>query len=59
MTKSKLFSELMFIPSNELRHEINKVIAENRKIPIEKAKYKKFIRPNEVKMVKETFGVEI
>ncbi len=58
MTKGKLFAELRFIPTQELREHTNKVIAENRKLPIEEVKYLKYLRPNEVIIVKEHFGVE-
>lgn len=58
MTKAKLFKQLYFIPFRELRECINNVIAENRNIPLEKAKYKKYLRPNEAESVKEFFGVE-
>lgn len=58
MTKSKLFSQLSFIPSPEFRIKVNDIIAENRKIPLQKAKYKKYLRPNEIALIKLAFGVE-
>lgn len=58
MTKSKLFATLNFIPTPELRETINNVIADNRKISLDKAKFKKCIRPNEVRIIKNYFGIE-
>lgn len=59
MTKSKLFKELNFLPINELRKKVNEVIAFNRNLSLDKAKYKKIIRPNELEQIKTFFGVEI
>ena len=58
MTKSELFAELSFLPSDELRKETNNIIAENRKMSLDRAKLKKYVRPNEVLKVKDYFGVE-
>lgn len=58
MTKSELFAELNFLPSDELRKIINNIIAENRKMSLDRAKLKKYVRPNEVLKVKDYFGVE-
>ena len=58
MTKSELFSKFRFLPSPELRETINNIIAENRNLPLDKAKLKKYLRPNEVLKVKQHFGIE-
>lgn len=58
MTKNKLFTELRFLPSNELRIKTNEVISVNRNLPLETAKFKKYLRPNEVSEIKFFFGVE-
>ncbi len=57
-TKADLFKYLIFIPTSEVRDEINRIISENRNIDISCAKFKKLIRPNEVVEVLEFFGVE-
>ncbi len=57
-SKSALYEYLIFIPTCEVREEINRIISECRKIPIEKARYKKLIRPNELKKVLDYFAVE-
>ncbi len=46
--KKTLLFKYPFIPVNEGRATINEIIAEKRNLPLEKAKYKKSLRPNEV-----------
>lgn len=58
MTKGQLFSKLKFIPIPELRKTINDIIAKNRELTLDKAKMKKYLRPNEVLKVQEYFGIE-
>lgn len=58
MTKSKLFAQLRFLPSDELRKVVNTVVSENRNLPLKTAKYKKYLRPNEVIKIKHFFGIE-
>lgn len=57
-TKADLFKYLIFIPTSEVRDEINRIISKNRDIEISCAKFKKLIRPNEVAEVLEFFGIE-
>lgn len=58
MTKNKLFTQLHFISTPELREVVNQTIAINRNLTIDKAKLKRYLYPNEVLRVKEYFGVE-
>lgn len=56
MYKQELFKHLNDIPEQELRDAINEIIALNRRLPIDKAKFKKVVWKNEVKMVMIHFG---
>lgn len=47
--KSKLIGKHSFIPVNESRVTINEIISKQRGIPLEVARYKKLLRPSEVK----------
>lgn len=60
MTKAKLYKELIKfdITYRDLQKESARVVSENRGLPIEEARWKKNIRPNEVRQIKAFFGVE-
>ncbi|TDQ22759.1 hypothetical protein [Tenacibaculum caenipelagi] len=58
MTKNDLYAELYFIPYRDVRAATIKTVAENRKLPREVARWKRIIYPNEVKIIKESLGVE-
>lgn len=58
MYKNKLFKKYNFLPTREMRAGINEIIAENRNISLEKAKYKKIVRPIEISLFLEFFGIE-
>jgi len=55
-TKAYLHKKLYATPEKELRRIINTIVAENRGIPIDKIKYVKSLRINEVRMVYEELG---
>lgn len=57
-SKSKLFSKLYFIPTRELRQEINKIISKNRNLDMKEAKLKRCLHPKEVSLIYEFFGIE-
>ncbi len=57
-TKSDLYTFLIYIPTCEVRTEINRIISENRNIDENSAKLKRLIRPSEVTEVLDFFGVE-
>lgn len=54
--KQELYKTLIAIPYRELRTTTNKIIAENRGLPLQQAKFKKVLRKNEVRLVMEFFG---
>lgn len=54
--KQELYRLLNDIPEKELRDFVNEVIATNRKLDLEVAKYKKILRKNEVRKVMLHFG---
>ncbi|CAM1355869.1 hypothetical protein [Tenacibaculum halocynthiae] len=48
-SKKKLIGKHTFIPINEARVTINEIISKQRGIPLEVARYKKLLRPSEVR----------
>lgn len=48
-TKKELFKKHYFLPEAEMRNTINEIIAKNRNLEISVAKYKKNLRPIEVR----------
>ncbi|WP_299618826.1 hypothetical protein [uncultured Tenacibaculum sp.] len=57
-TKKKLFEKYYYLPEREIRATINEIIAENRALPLEIAKFKKNLRPNEVRRFLEVYDLE-
>lgn len=54
--KQELYRFLNDIPEKELRDYVNEVIALNRNLSVDVAKYKKMLRQNEVKQIMLHFG---
>lgn len=55
-TKQVLYKKLNDLPEREVRTVINTIVSENRNLPIQKAKFKKVLYKNEVRLVMEFFG---
>ncbi|CAM1344044.1 hypothetical protein [Tenacibaculum amylolyticum] len=56
-TKKKLFETYYYLNDGEMRYAINTIIAENRKIPLDIAKFKKKLRPKEVQAFLKEFDL--
>lgn len=56
-TKKKLFRKYHYLPEEEMRIILNEIIAKNRNLPYDRAKYKKIIRPNEVRLFLEAYDL--
>ncbi len=56
-TKKKLFEKYFYLPDGEMRATINEIIANNRKLPLAIAKFKKNLRPNEVQKFLELYDL--
>ncbi|MGG8495951.1 hypothetical protein ACQY1Q_06020 [Tenacibaculum sp. TC6] len=57
--KKRLFGKFPFIPLPEARAVINEIIAKQRNLPIEIARYKKYLRPSEVEEYLKNYDIEI
>lgn len=58
MKKNDLYAELYFIPYRDVREITIRTVSENRNLPREVARWKRIIYPNEVRIIKESLGVE-
>ena len=57
-TKKKLFEKYYYLPDGEMRITINEIIANNRNLPVAVAKFKKYLRPNEVKEFLKVYDLD-
>ena len=55
--KHKIFRKFYYIPTPDMRVCLNKIISELRNIPIDEAKYKQYVRPNEFKLFVVRMGI--
>jgi len=55
--KSGLFKKFNYLSTPQMREAINDIISEERKISLEAAKKKHFIRPKEFKVFIEKMGI--
>lgn len=56
-SKRSLFKKYYYLPEREMRITINEIIAETRNIPLNVAKFKKKLRPSEVRLFLEAFDL--
>ena len=56
-TKKKLFEKYYYLPEREIRATINEIIAETRNLPLAVAKFKKNLRPSEVRKFLEAYDL--
>lgn len=56
-TKKKLFEKYYYLPEDEMRVTINEIIAKTRNLTFEVAKYKKKLRPTEVRLFLEEYDL--
>ena len=56
-TKKKLFEKYYYLPDSEMRVTINEIIAKSRNLPVAVAKFKKHLRPNEVRRFLEAYDL--
>ena len=56
-TKKKLFEKYYYLPEREIRVTINEIIAETRNLPLVVAKFKKNLRPSEVRKFLEVYDL--
>lgn len=56
-TKKKLFEKYYYLPEEEMRTTLNEIIAKTRNLPFEVAKYKKKLRPSEVRLFLEVYDL--
>ena len=57
-TKKKLFEKYYYLPYHEMRNAINTIIAENRALPYDIAKNKKYLRPIEVQQFLKAINIK-
>jgi hypothetical protein len=56
-TKKKLFEKYNYLPEDEMRVVLNEIIAKNRNLAFDIAKYKKILRPTEVRLFLEAYDL--
>lgn len=58
-SKKELQKKVKWVSCHEFRNEINEIIAANRNLPLEKAKYKRFLWPKEVILFLKQYDIKI